>query len=74
MMTLIFGVFTFCYTTRTLYDWIIPPNRYFANIFSGICLPILWDFLPIFLMFLYHFKNKAETAESNSLLKSSQDT
>ena len=57
MLTLIFGVFTICYTTRTVYDWMIPPNKNFFNIFSGISLPILWDFVPIFLMFFYHYKN-----------------
>ena len=57
MLAAIFGVFTFSYFTRTLYDWLIDVNLDFANIFSGYVLPILWDFLPIFLMFHYHFQN-----------------
>ena len=57
MLTLIFLVFTICYTTRTVYDWVIPPNKNFFNIFTGVSFPILWDFVPIFLMFFYHYKN-----------------
>lgn len=57
MLTLIFGVFTICYSTRTVYDWMIPPTKNFFNIFTGVSLPILWDFVPIFLMFFYHYKN-----------------
>lgn len=57
MLTLVFGVFTFCYLTRTLYDLLIVPNKNFGNLFSGVCLPILWDVVPISLMFAYHFQN-----------------
>ena len=57
MLASVFGVFTFSYSTRTLYDWFIEANLVFANFFSGFTLPILWDFLPIFLMFAYHFQN-----------------
>ena len=55
MLAAIFGIFTFSYFTRTLYDWLVSPSLEFANAFSGIALTILWDFLPIFLMFGYHF-------------------
>ena len=53
MLALVFGIFTFCYATRTLYDWLVVPTLDFGNFFSGVSLPILWDFLPIFLMFTY---------------------
>ena len=57
MLSLIYGIFTFAYLTRTLYDWFVEPGLSFANSFSGVLLPIFWDFLPIFLMFYYHFQN-----------------
>ena len=55
MLSMVFLVFTFCYVTRTLYDWFVTPSANFPNIFSGVSLPILWDFVPIFLMFAYHY-------------------
>ena len=57
MLASVFAIFTFCYTTRTIYDFTISNDLTFANIFSGICLPILWDAVPIFLMFAYHYQN-----------------
>ena len=57
MLAAIFGVFTIAYFTRTLYDWLVEPSIHFANSFSGFTLPILWDFLPITLMFAYHFQS-----------------
>ena len=57
MLTTIFGVFTICYVTRTLYDCIVRPTLGFAQLFSGMLLPLLWDFTPIFMMFHYHYKN-----------------
>lgn len=57
MLSAVFAIFTFCYVTRTFYDIFVPPTLNFPEIFSGICLPILWDFVPIFLMFLYHLQN-----------------
>lgn len=55
MLATIFGVFTIAYVSRTFYDWLVPPSLAFANSFSGVCLPLLWDFLPISLMFVYHY-------------------
>ena len=57
MLSAVFGIFTFCYVTRTLYDILVPPSLEFPEIFSGVSLPILWDFVPIFLMLAYHFQN-----------------
>jgi len=57
MLASVFALFTFCYVTRTLYDIFIAPTLGFAQLFSGVCLPLLWDFVPIFLMFAYHFQN-----------------
>lgn len=57
MLFTVFIVFTFCYVTRTIYDLCVDPTLDFPNIFSGVVLPILWDFVPILLMFTYHYKN-----------------
>lgn len=57
MLSAVFAIFTICYVTRTLYDIFVPPSLGFPEIFSGICLPILWDFVPIFLMLTYHLQN-----------------
>lgn len=57
MLAAVFAVFTFCYVTRTFYDIFVTPTTEFGNIFSGICLPLLWDFTPISMMFIYHFQN-----------------
>lgn len=57
MLSTVFAIFSFGFVTRTLYDFIVPPNLNFNNIFSGVCLPILWEFVPIFLMFAYHYQN-----------------
>ena len=55
MLSAVFGLFTFCYVTRSIYDVTISPTLDFPNLFSGTCLPLLWDFIPILLMFTYHF-------------------
>ena len=57
MLSAVFAIFTICYVTRTLYDLFISPNLTFAHLFSGVTLPLLWDFTPIFLMFTYHYLN-----------------
>ena len=57
MLFAVFTIFTFCYVTRTLYDIFVDANLDFGNALSGVCLPCLWDGLPIFLMFAYHFQN-----------------
>lgn len=56
-LTAVFAMFTFCYITRTIYDFMVVPDFEFAHMFSGVTLPIMWDFVPIFLMFAYHYKN-----------------
>ena len=53
----VFFVFTICYVSRAFYDVMVAPSLKFANLFTGLTLPILWDFVPIFFMFLYHFMN-----------------
>ena len=57
ILTSVFAIFTFCYIRRTFYDFFVTPDLIFSNIFSGVTLPILWDFVPIVLMFTYHYKN-----------------
>ena len=57
MLTTIFGVFTICYISRTLYDCIVSPTLGFAQLFSGLFLPLFWDFMPIYMMFNYHYKH-----------------
>ena len=54
MLAFIFFTFTFCYTTRSLYDIFFDTSLEFSKAFTGVMLPIMWDFLPISLMFLYH--------------------
>lgn len=53
----VFFVFTVCYVSRTIYDLTVDPTLEFPNLFSGVLLPILWDFTPILLMFGYHYKS-----------------
>ena len=57
MLAAVFATFTVCYLTRTLYDITVEPNLEFMNLFTGVCLPIVWDSLPISLMFAYHYQN-----------------
>ena len=57
MLTAVFAVFTFCYVTRAIFDLTIDPNLNFPNLFYGLLLPLLWDWVPILLMFVYHYKN-----------------
>jgi len=53
----VFFVFTICYVSRSIYDVTVEPNTNFPNLFSGMILPVFWDFMPISMMFAYHFKN-----------------
>ena len=64
----VFFVFTVCYVSRAIYDVTVDPNLKFANLFSGLTLPILWDFLPIFLMFLYHYMNMRKHSQNDSMI------
>ena len=57
MLTAVFAVFTFCYVTRAIFDLTSDPNLNFPNLFYGLLLPLLWDWVPIFMMFVYHYKN-----------------
>ena len=57
MLSAVFATFTFCYVTRTLFDFFVSPSLSFTSLFWGVLLPVLWDFIPIFLMFTYHFQN-----------------
>jgi len=57
MLFAVFTIFTFCYVTRTMYDIFVSDFLAFENAISGVCLPCIWDGLPIFLMFAYHFQN-----------------
>ena len=57
MLAAVFATFTICYLTRTLYDFFVTPSLEFAKLFSGVNLPIIWDFSPIFMMLVYHYQN-----------------
>ena len=72
MLFTVFIVFTFCYVTRTIYDLCVDPNLNFPNIFSGVVLPILWDFVPILLMFTYHYNNM-KSQKSKGVLSANLD-
>lgn len=78
MLFAVFAIFTFCYVTRTLYDIFVDVNLEFANALSGVCLPCLWDGLPIFLMFAYHFQNlrimQAAQSKPNFLVTTSSQS
>ena len=67
MLFTVFIVFTVCYVTRTIYDLCVDPTLDFANLFSGVVLPILWDWVPILLMFTYHYNNMKNTKNKNLL-------
>jgi hypothetical protein len=69
MLASVFAIFTFCYVTRTLYDILVAPTLGFWQIFSGVTLPLLWDFVPIFLMFNYHFRNLKILDKNNTKTK-----
>ena len=57
MLAAVFATFTICYLSRTIYDYSITPNLTFINLFTGVNLPLIWDFVPIFLMLVYHYQN-----------------
>ena len=57
MLSAVFATFTFCYVTRTIFDFSVNPSTEFQSLYPGLILPVLWDFTPILLMFTYHFQN-----------------
>ena len=71
MLTSVFLVFTLCYISRTIYDFTIPTDLKFGDVLSGVCLPVLWDGLPISLMFTYHFLNLRLLKKTKKQLKGS---
>ena len=66
MLAIVFSLFTFCYITQFVYNMIVDElDVAFMSAFSGFTLPIMWDFMPILLMFSYHFQNLRILKEPN---------
>ena len=57
-LSMIFALWTFAFLSRAIYDYVTKMNGYFWTTFLGLALPLLWDFLPIFLMSLLHFRDQ----------------
>jgi len=57
-MTIIFAIWTFAFFTRSIYDYVTKMNGSFWTTFLGLALPLLWDWLPIFLMSLLHYRDQ----------------
>ena len=70
MLFAVFAIFTLSYTTRTIYDIFIGTSVSFGGLFSGLCLPLFWDFLPTLLMFGYHFQNMREHERERRMMYS----
>ena len=56
-LTTIFAVFTVGFLSRMIYDYVTKIDGGFVTEFLGLALPLFWDFLPIFLMSLFHLKD-----------------
>lgn len=56
-LTSIFALFTFAFMSRAIYDFATRMNGSFLTTFLGLALPLIWDFLPIFLMSLFHLRD-----------------
>jgi hypothetical protein len=55
-LSAVFWLFTFAFMSRTIYDFSTKIGGGFWVIYLGLALPLLWDFLPIFLMALLHYR------------------
>ena len=56
-LTSIFGLFTFAFMSRAIYDYATKIGNNFWTVFLGLSLPLIWDFLPIFMMSLLHYRD-----------------
>jgi hypothetical protein len=56
-VTSIFALFMFAFLSRAIYDYSTKINGSYIAVFLGLALPLLWDFLPIFLMSLMHYRD-----------------
>lgn len=56
-LSTIFALWTFAFMSRAIYDYSTKMKGHFWTTFLGLALPLLWDFLPIFLMSLLHFRD-----------------
>ena len=77
MLSATFGTFTICYVSRAIYDCTVQPTLDFPNLFSGIAMPLIWDFVPIVMMYIYHFQNMrmmATTVKNDRKVKSKYDS
>lgn len=57
-LSVIFSIFGFAFFSRSIYDFATKLNGNFWPTFLGLLLPLVWDFLPLFLMALFHLKQK----------------
>ena len=55
-MTSIYTIFTFGFFTRSIYDVVGSVNGTIIDIWLGDAFPLLWDWLPIFMVCLFHLK------------------
>jgi len=80
---MIFSIFSFAFLSRSIYDFSTKLNGNFWTTFLGLLLPLFWDFLPLFLMALFHLKQKevksrdlssrGETSISDAAIPNNQD-
>lgn len=70
-MSSIYLVFTVGFITRSIYDSLATIDGSSFSIWLGLAGPLLWDWLPIFLMCLFHLKEVLLDRRSNILNTSS---
>lgn len=69
-LTTIFFIFTVGFLSRAIYDFVTTIDGNFITIYLGLALPLLWDFLPVFLMALFHLKEVlAERREAKKAME-----
>ena len=56
-VTVIFALFMFGFLSRAIYDYATTLNGNYLTVYLGLALPLFWDFLPIFLMSLMHYRD-----------------
>lgn len=54
-MTACFTAFTVSYTTRTIFDFTADFENSFTAVFLGQALPLIWDLLPIGMLYVFHY-------------------
>ena len=56
-VTSIFGLFMFAFLSRSIYDYSTTINGSYVTVYLGLALPLVWDFLPILIMSLMHYRD-----------------